>query len=694
MKLSDGYIPDNCVVKDNPLYEHFQTEFLNALSGPPDREPRKEHITSEEYHYELDPHEIDFYEKIFVPSSLYHLSDNDSFLKEIFRFLSEDEVSNITIDNNVKDILGFLELEDKVLVLIAPIGWGKTVLLQYVWFYLMYKSVWLQKNVFPIYIAVDRTISTFKDNRSTSEIRKNFYQNLIKERLIEHTKYHTQLDNEQFWTYLKTNTDSYNWLEQLETDVPNLYKPNSVRNKTKIEFAIKQARMKAKEQDDFYLYATKYVIENKGKKVVLVFDNLDPMSLIINQTILDEAIELSRNFGFKVIVSMRKITYNALAANPSGMIRAYPPRRLLMETRNVRQYMHHRMDVINKELFPEPQRKVPSYIYLYEGEKRISFEDARKVVFSLTNVLLGDESSRFLENISYWNLRKLNRYLINYLSSGYIDVDKLITLIVKEQTTGEKNLENPLWILLTSTITGNYATHFPDRLTQDYEIHVLNVYCNGDNLFNRYLIRLHLLNYLNNSNILNFSSQQIIASYSEVTGIDKDKLDHEVNYAIIRFMKHDLVESANYYDIDHQEMNMNLENLNITPTGRYYLSTFRNYYEYLVYMKDDVDLRDNPYAIQNCIKVKSLGERYLELHKFLSFLVDEEQNFLLHLKPEHYKTYLNNFSCHNEVSSSVFYDTVRSVINFGNDRGLSRTSIKKFEDLLSRIISYSGKRSK
>jgi len=45
MKLSDGHNPDDYIILDNVLYKHFQTEFLNALSGPPKREPSKEKIT-------------------------------------------------------------------------------------------------------------------------------------------------------------------------------------------------------------------------------------------------------------------------------------------------------------------------------------------------------------------------------------------------------------------------------------------------------------------------------------------------------------------------------------------------------------------------------------------------------------------------------------------------------------------------
>ena len=693
MKLSDSHLPDECIIEDNILYRHFQTEFLNALSGPPDREPRKEEITSEEYHYNLDEEEIKFYENIFVPSTLYHLSDNDSYLQEIFKYLPAEEGKGKNIDKNVKDLLDFINLEDKVLVLTAPIGWGKTVLIQYVWFYVMYKSEWLQKHVFPIYIPVDTKVSAFQDYKSIGEIRKTFYQNLIKERLIDLTKHHTQLENEQFWTYLKTNTDSFYSLEQDEVDLHSRYKTNSKSQREKLHIAIMDARIKAREKDDFYLYATKYLVENKGKVVLLILDNVDPLSITINQMILDESIELSRNYGFKVLVSMRKITYNALASNPSGLIRAHPPRRLEMESRNLKDYMRRRFEIVNKNLLLESQGAVPPYIYLYEGEKTINFEDARKVILSLTDVLLGDESSRILANISHWNLRKLNRYLINYLSTGYIDVDKLITLIVKEQTTLDQTRENPLWILLTSLITGNYATHFQERLTQEYEIHILDVYCNGENAYNRYLIRLHLLNYLNKKKHVN-SSHEIIASYHDMTGEDQSDLGLQINHALIRFLKCDLIESANYYDVDQYDISKNLENITITDTGRFYLNPFRNYFEYLIYMKDDVDLQENPYGIRDCINVKGLEDRYLELYKFLRFLVDEEQNFLSHLSEVGYQTYLTNFAshCYNEVSSSIFYQTVYDIIRFGNDRNLSKSTINKFDDLLSRIISYSNRK--
>jgi hypothetical protein len=689
MKLSENHIPDECIIPDNVLYEHFQREFLNALSGPPDREPKKEVITPEAYDYNLEPAEEEFYEKIFVPASLHSLSDHDFALQEIFKYLPAEEGKHKIIDKNVKDLLDFIELKDRVLVLTAPVGWGKTVLIQYVWKYVIHKSEWLKKHVFPIHILVDMNISAFQGYDSKREIRQALYSNLIKERLIDITIHYTSLDDESFWTYLKTNTDRFNSLEQEEDDLHSKYNASLKGQRAKLELGIKEARSKAREQDDFYLFATKYVIEKKGKTVLLILDNVDPLSITINQVILEEAIELSRKYSFKVLVSMRKNTFNALSRDVSGLLRAYPPRRLEMESRNVKEYLRGRMNTIKNQLIQDSDGKPPSFVYLYEGEKKINFEDACKVIFSLTDVLLGEESSRILSNISHRNLRKLNRYLIKYLSTGYFDVDKLVTTIVKEQTTEEKTRENPLWILLASIITGNYATHFQDRLTQEYEAHVLNVYCNGDKSYNRYILRIHILNFLNKKDHINTSSKQLCTSYQEMIGTNPDDLNEQINYAIMRFLKCDLVESANYYDVNQDDIPTNFENLCITDTGRYYLTTFRNYYEYLIYMKDDVDLRENPYGIRDCVEVKSLEERYTELYKFLNFLVDEENNFLIHLNDMGKKVYLADFACHSDGSSSIFHQTIHDMIRFGNDRGLLRHTINQYDNLLTRIISYS-----
>ncbi len=677
MKLNEGYEASDNKKTNNSLFEYFQAHFYNALRGPEDRDPAKETIAADSYHYELSPADIEFYENLYVNSTVYRVLEEDTWLREIFSFRS---TNNLEIDENVKDILDFIKIPDPLLVLMAPVGWGKTVLLKYIWEYLIFKSKWLYEHVYPIYLQVDNYRNVFEELTSKRQIREDIYKYLIHERLIEIVKNFVDLDDENFWSYIKESTDSFNDLEQRERDIAKLFSGNGTnREKQKMIYTV---RMEAREKEEFYLYATKYIVEKKNKVVLLIFDNVDPLPINIHDVILDEAMLITKKFGFKIIISMRTNTYFELAANPNGRIKAYIPRTIKMNQRNVGEYLKRRTNAIIATVdgFGKENGSFTA------GGKRIKFQDLRKVIESMISILLSSESADILNYVSNHNLRKLNFLLITYLQTGYIDENRLITNIIQDQVTEEPSTESPLWVLLSSIITANHLTRFPLKYTGNYEGDILNIYCNGEIIVDRYFIRIYLLNYLKLNGHSSFN--EIFNAYNGLHKTARPDTKKAIEYAIKRFIDCELVVSPEYYKVIGENRVSEINNLSLNDTGEYYIKHLRNYFEYLIYMKDDVDLVTNVYNILDCIEVRHFSDRYRELQNYLRMVIEMEENFLMNeISIEKRGHFISDFCIEGNKNVSIFSSPVESMISFGIERNVPEEFINEYKELLKQTIN-------
>lgn len=671
MKLASLYTPSAHKKRNNSLYEYFQSYFIEGLKEPEEREPVKESIEFERYIYRLSEKEIDFYENHYIPQGKKLLVGDDSFLRKNFNKLDKDFV----VGENARDLIVFVqELSDNLGLLISPIGWGKTALIRYVWFYLIGKSDILERSTIPVYISIDHYKGLFQGLKSTSQIRNIFVNEILRERLIDVVRPFTELDDEAFWEYLKKGTDKFNSLEQYEIDMLKIY-GKSAENSEKIF----NARMQARKDEDFYYTSLKYIREKLNKLPVLLLDNVDTLSLTTNDVILDEALRLTKLFKIKVLISMRNTTYSKIASRKDGTIRAYPPLRIELEKLDIKDYLKHKTLAIKQNVKTASQR----YEYInYKGSARVTFKNATSVYDAMLSVLLSAESSNVLAHVTYFNLRKINSLLLKYLATGYIDDHKLIQKILEGKLTDDEYNESPLWILISSVITNNHVTRFSEQGIS-YQEGVLNLYCNGTNRLNSHLIRLHILNLI--KRVGETTVYSLIEAY-RIFFPDAKEVKTNILYAIWRLISFDLIESPEHYKVDSFDDIENIKTISLTSTGDYYRQEFINYYEYLVYMKDDVDFEENNFNIQDCIQVSSLAGRYNEVFKFLTFLFEKEVEFLRNLNLEQRLHYTNFFSPPENLSPFITCCPVKNMIEFGEKRSeLLQDGVLRFKGLMEEI---------
>lgn len=673
MKLASLYTPSAHVVTNNSLYEYYQEFFHDGLRGPQERDPIKETINFDKYSYVISEEEKEFYEKLYVPQGKLLEAKEHSLLKSLFG----EKANQIAIGEHVKDLLDFINIQNNLGLLIAPVGWGKTVLLRYIWLYLITLSDELSKKVIPIYMSIDHNRNSLQASKPSNQIKTVFATEILRERIIDVTKSFTQLDNEEFWNYLMKGSDRFNTLEQYEEDVKKLY----INDPQSQQSHIFTARMKAREMDDFYPTALKYIRDRLNKTPLLILDNVDTLPLNVNQIILDETVFLSQEYNLKIIISMRASTHTKIMETRDGSLRAYPPAKIIMEKPTVKKYLQHRTTSIRQKI----QQTKSQFKYMnYEGDIHITFRDGANVFNSMLEMLLGEESSKVLSYIANYNLREINSLVLKYLATGYINEHMFVKKIVEGEVVEESHYKSPLWILLSSVITNNYKTRFSE-VGMSHQEGVLNLYCNGRRHPREYLVRLHVLNYVKRHRETNI--QDVIDTYQQLSAAPSEKIIVSIKYAIWRLLSFNLLDSPDYYKAELFEDMDKVKSITITETGDYYRQEFRNFYEYLVYMKDDIELSENLFGIRDCIKVGDLPGRLKEVYKLLRMIYEVEKEFVFGLDKMKRIVFLNNFSIPEDSNPFITIAPITSMVNFGKSRleNIDTETLQGYETLLEEV---------
>lgn len=271
MKLASSYIPSTKKIPDNEIYTHYHVQINKALRPPGDPHPAREHFDCDRYFYELSDDEIEFYEKLYIPSQSFGSSEGDVLLQEYF---GSDFIRRNRIGKNEKLLLDFLRADDRLVVVKAPIGWGKTVLLKYLCFYLIPSSEKLSKQILPIYMSVDDYSNYLNDLEKPKEILDFIYPEVLLPRLVGMTTCYTSLKNESLWSYLKDKTHEFADLREAERDLAEIYS----RDLSNISYTqeLLSLRRKAKERRDFHLCVARYISDTFSRTPLLIFDNVDP----------------------------------------------------------------------------------------------------------------------------------------------------------------------------------------------------------------------------------------------------------------------------------------------------------------------------------------------------------------------------------------------------------------------------------
>lgn len=674
-KLADNYVPSMHKIKDNDIYGKYQVEIDHALRAPSEIEASRERVTEHSYEYKLAEEEIEFYNELYVPTGSPQ-SDQDPNLVKYFG----DSLINKQqfVGENDKDLLDFLETKSGVLVLVAPVGWGKTALIRNVFFNLAPQSEYFKSKVIPIYFSLEQNENTFEGLRSSRTIKNELYRLLLKNRLLNISVPFASVSNIDLWDYLTEDCNEFAYLKQKIIDITEIHKSKPKKIAKKKSKLFSQAR----ENDNYPFLLAKYISQKKNKIPVIIFDNVDSFSLQFQEAIVKEAINLSENYSLKVIISMRKITYDRLAEDPQGLFATFPIAKVFMAENGLNAYINKRTSLAIRKI------SLKELAIVDPVGKRITTKNTHTTMTSMLKLLFNNDIVHILDNLAYHNKRRVNTFLKRYLVSGYIDTAKLIYEQVKEEIEVGTDYESPFWVLLSSILTANYATHFSTNCPDSEVLRsIINVYCNCNKGINDHFIRLHILNFFERNNKTSF--EHIYSIYKSMFEESNSTLIKNcLSRAIKRFLECNLIVSPEYYKLSNNYPVSRLKVLEFTSTGHFYRKALSAYFEYLIYLKDDVHLKDDT-KIKDCIRATHRIDRYNEVFSFLEFLFSEEDQFLRSLSGSKRKIFLKNFSIYENNIPYMSHLPINMMIKFGEDRKLPQTLVNKFTALQKMILENS-----
>jgi hypothetical protein len=375
---------------------------------------------------------------------------------------------------------------------------------------------------------------------------------------------------------------------------------------------------------------------------LLIFDDLDPLDLEFNKFIYNESYTLSHNnegYKIKVIISMRPRINGRLEVCTQAAIRINARR--VLDCPNIAQYLEMKIQKIHAIIRTMDKKEVVA-----DNNFKIIPQDIATFFQNYLKIILQSDTSSFIENMSGGNMRVFNELIHIYVRSGFINSKKLITDIIDQNTDKTSYLSK--WIVYSAIITHNHHTVFGQQNSNDMidrKVYTVNILCNGYETVNHLLIRFHLLSFFVRAEGKH-TNQHVIDCYKMIMTLpyNENELKDSINRAIKRLFNGGLIGSYDCgFIADFKNIDTNSE-FSIEDLGKYYMEHIIKIFEYLSFMKDDINFGLNELQIHSCLEVKGHSDRFSEVVKYLQYLYFEETKFYNKLDVVQKQYYKDNFS--------------------------------------------------
>lgn len=626
-RLADKYVANQHRLPDNRVYEHYQVAIDRALRPTEEYDPARESITPSSYRYELAPDEREFFERLYVATPPSVGAHYDSYLSAI---LHARAAESLRLGETERDLLAFCSVRTRVLLLVAPIGRGKTTILKYVYHYLLSECSAQQHSVLPVYVALDWLASRLCSPDGDLDLPLAV-ATLVGERLLHFLGPLIRLEDETFWQYLKSRGAFPAW-STFELDIEGL---RDRGEDGPWDRRIAEARMTLRTHREFPFEAAQYLTSVCKRQVLLILDNIDPLPLTIQRAALQAAFMLSDRYGLRVVLAMRDRTFGAIAEDSQGQIATYPALCVRLSPVDMPAYVQQRMHAAIEALTDgQLSHEAP--------ESEVSSLEVRPAALAaLCRALLTDQCLQALAALSGGNLRLANVLVLKWLRTGHETLFASGSATVHVDGLSQP-ITAPPSLFLRSVITDNHRTYF-GRPPPDPRLRyiIVNLYDNDlPSGVNNFVIRPHVLRFVQRHT--RCSCAMLLETYQSLCR-EYGVVDACVWRAVRQMLNCNLLVSSQCYRLANDEAAKTLGDIEITETGHYYLHELGRYFEYLMFMKDDADLGSNPHRIRSCIEVISDAGRFADVARFVAHMHASEQAFLKALSAEQTRLMVAHF---------------------------------------------------
>ncbi|GHU65906.1 hypothetical protein FACS1894123_11890 [Bacteroidia bacterium] len=405
-----------------------------------------------------------------------------------------DTINIENIGKAKKDLLDFVynvTKDETALRFEGNRGYGKTTILRYLFFYVVpILNSKNEKKITPLYVSFNEQLGYFNQENEKGEIKKKFY-NVLSDKIKNYYADVLSDVNNKFWGEYLSGKDGF-----------GDYTTKLKRIENKKCSSTEKITEKEKLIDEFLkspqaiLHCFAYAAKERDKSVpVIILDDLDPLNTSVVQSIFEEIYSILHSFKIKVIYTIRPATAKKI-------------KRIADFTKNpfINLNKPELLDVYLEKYIKIFINNIDngSNTTIELKDKKIEISESKKFYYNFLDILKQSRSRDLLENIADGNIRLYKELVKTCLCSGFIKSEGLIAKLIDNSFDIYQSV--PYWIIYNSVITQNHKLLFPEVKVSNSE-HIINLLCNGGEMFHKYLVRLYLLSYFTKRGDVSFAKK-------------------------------------------------------------------------------------------------------------------------------------------------------------------------------------------
>lgn len=559
MRLNDLISPSNTFVAEP---RHYLGKIIDEIvynPAPP--------ITSYPED-QLDPELTKFFENYYIClDSLGNLPDDCNHTEQICISSYEEKIINFCKNPHS---------ETRICVLHGHTGVGKSTLIRRIIYYIYPKCSSLKTSYFPVYLRLPNLITSddvpdwfsLKKAIMGEVINKPIYLTIMRELAENTTNILEELNSE----------------EKFRSRFPPRVRKDATSN---IEEWI-TSYFNSDDREVFLQHVLALLTRQRKFKITLILDDVDRYSSKVHDSVF-MALDRIAASGIAILVSMRTSTFEST----STKILEYRDQKieLSLKAEIINQIIQQRVGVLQKDMILDPE--IPFRIKNYE---RVTGKD---VSYSFCSLISQPQCMKALINLSNTNLKHVFLKLdLMAKSEAFSDTFIARQLLERDLIRGTDLPQSKIWIFY-HLLLGNYAgTYRADSIMQ--RAGLINVFDCSEPSQNpwKHFIKLNLLICLYRYWRENRNDEQYLTVI---------ELHKKFQLAFGNTIEPSLFEDALWTLIDselvfmgscrrykQESLNEHVysDTLKISFAGRFYLDNLVHKVEYLFFIKDDIDWRN------------------------------------------------------------------------------------------------------
>jgi GTPase SAR1 family protein len=342
-----------------------------------------------------------------------------------------------------------------------------------------------------------------------------------------------------------------------------VHKPYFDNNSEKaIEKTIEFFEEKQSNKGEHLKNSLSHIAKARKKQIVIFIDNCDQRDYDTQQTAFLISQEIAENWQpVTIFISLRPETFNN--SLKKGALSGYHPKAFTIAPPRVDSVIEKRLEFARKITNGEIM------LAQFEGKIGVNLSNLKGLIevliYSFRN---NSDLHRFIDNICNGNIRHAIDIVKNFLGSGHVDTEKILSIY---EETGSYLI--PLHEFLRAVIYGNNVHFDPDS---SYLFNLFDIHFQDTKEHFLLPILLSILEAKNNSGKDNGFVETIkVSNHLQSIGFSIDQIDNAVEILI---NKNIIETSARGTTFDRNKLPLSLR---ITTTGAYHLNVLTAFFTYI-----------------------------------------------------------------------------------------------------------------